>query len=750
MTLSRTQWETVLDEADPPTYGEVLDVLQDKDLVDDPVALVDGAVDAGTLHEKQGGAFPELALQDADSSATADDFETDDAERGFCTHETARREASLSSERWEAADFATPTSGTWPAELLEREQWMGHVAKKPFAPWADRDHPEADVDEDARWKWRLTENYVDGETVALAEDDPRLDGRAFLQQPDDPYVYVDGDDVRDPETSDIHPAFVATLEHLGLTYADISQSDAGAHAIYRGELPDGVKQAAWQLDDAPWGANDDLPSIEIYPGKRVCVMTGHHVPGTPTEVREWNADVLKPLLEANDEVATRQREDLSTARDDYDLDDYEPGATTTVETADEIRDVFAALDRIDARAVAERTIVHSWNDDASTSEGKRALVPIWGKSSNGTANIVDERIWQDTGGYGGPVVMALIDIGKMRPSDASPRAASGQLWWEGIEHLRSLGFDIPEFNPSEYADAHDRDDVHPLLEAAIDSDGEDVGAEPVSALPIGQLDHLTQPERKRAAKKRGLDWPSTREARDELFATITEAMANNDDTVVDAPTSLGKTPTVTSTAWNSTGRYDKITGGKPVVHLSKTRDARNEAAATAADADGVNQFVLLGRHEACPIAAGDHDPRQAAEDDEKVGITMDGQPASEWLTMMCEGRGIPFSHAHTYLEEHNDQGIELPCCRSEPTTYDEEGGDFDEGNSGTCDAIEQWHELRSLRDSDSQTLDVIIATHNFAHVPGLRMQTNIVIDEEPDFTADLDQDRVRRAVSAYL
>lgn len=248
----------------------------------------------------------------------------------------------------------------------------------------------------------------------MAEDDPRLDGRAFLQQPEDPFAYVDGDDVRDPETGDVHPAFEAVLEHLGLTYADISTSGAGAHAIYRGELPDGVKQATWQLDDEPWGTNDDLPSIEIYPGKRVCVMTGDHVPGTPTEVREWNADVLDALLEANDEVATAQRDDLSTERDDYDLGDYEPSATSSSETTNDIRDVFAALDRLDARRVAERTIVYAWNDDVSTSDGYRAFYPTWGKNSNGTANVVNDQIWQDTGdlgGYGGPVVMALIDAG---------------------------------------------------------------------------------------------------------------------------------------------------------------------------------------------------------------------------------------------------------------------------------------------------------------------------------------------------
>ncbi|WP_210424875.1 hypothetical protein [Halorussus halobius] len=372
--------------------------------------------------------------------------ETPDGDQAASSADRVATEPRLTGD-WADADFTDPESGVWPPELLEREQWMGHVDKKPFAPWGDRDHPEADPGEDARWKWGLDENYVDGETVAMAEVDDRLDGRAFLQQEDDPYVYVDGDDVRDRDTGEVHPAFKAILEHLGLTYADVSQSGAGVHAQYRGELPEGVKQAAWQLDDEPWGDNDELPSIEIYPGKRVCVATGEHVPGTPTEIREWTDDVLDPLLEANDDVASSQRDTPSTDREDYDLDDYEPEATSATETTDDIRDIITALDRLDARRVADRTIVHRWNDDASTSDDYRAFAPTWGRSSNGTANIVNRQIWQDTGdegGYGGPVVMALIDAGEMSHRNASPRRARGELWFKGIEHLRDLGFDIPE------------------------------------------------------------------------------------------------------------------------------------------------------------------------------------------------------------------------------------------------------------------------------------------------------------------
>jgi|APHM01.1.fsa_nt_gi hypothetical protein len=100
---------------------------------------------------------------------------------------------------------------------------MGRLAGEnmPFAPWADRDHPDPDAD--ARYNWGLSQNYVDGETVALAEADPQLDGRVFFQQESDPFAFVDGDDVRDPERG-VHPAFVEILDALGATYADVSTS----------------------------------------------------------------------------------------------------------------------------------------------------------------------------------------------------------------------------------------------------------------------------------------------------------------------------------------------------------------------------------------------------------------------------------------------------------------------------------------------------------------------------------------------
>ena len=256
-------------------------------------------------------------------------------------------------------------------------------------------------------------------------------------------------------------------------------------------------------------------------------------------------------------------------------------------------------------------------------------------------------------------------------------------------------------------------------------------ARSASTLPLGQLDAICPAERRRAARKRGLDWPTTDEARDRLFDTIADVMRHGDDRVVDAPTALGKSGTIARTRW---GAREDITDGKPVVHLSATRDARDEAIKAAQEWGG-EHFVLQSRHEACPVAAGDYDPPSSNDVDRKdldyEPITIRGVPASDWLRVIYDHRGLPFSAAHRHLEQHHDQGREhLPCCGEDGT--------------GECWAIVQWDELRE------HDWPLVIATHQFAHVPGLRMGTHLVIDEEPDYMLDLGTAEVCLVVASYL
>jgi len=716
--VTRDDWATLLEQLDEPPVGTVAEALADaRDLDVGPAYdAVEDALEHGPLTELDaGGAFPTVRLEDDRGADAGEEDVSSDADVDVDPDAVDAREPRANS--WADVDFSETVAGEYPPELLSVEQWMGRLEgdKKPFAPWGDRDPPvacstaecpAAHADDEAcecdgRFKWSHEGHYVDGDTVALAEDDPRLGGRVFIQREADPYSFVDGDDVRDPETGELHPAFVALLEHLGVTYADVSTSGTGGHAYYRGELPRGLPEAKWKLDDEPWGSNDDLPAVEIYSNTHVNVTTGDHVVGTGTEVREWDADALEAVLDANDQLPT---ETPSTSRDDVDLEGYEPTATESHETTDDIRDVFRALDRLDPKRVGDRTIVREWTN------GRRSFLPTWGShDDNGTANYINDEIWHDTGddgGYGGPAVMAAIDAGLINHKNATPEDVSGRTFFEAIDHLRGLGFSIPE-----------------LERGSTDPD-----AEAVAPLPFGHLDALSPADRKRAVRKRGVEIPSTTDARQRLRDAVFRELRAGNTTVLDAPTALGKSYGVATEPWRM---RDSTTGGAPVVHLHETTDARDDTAADTRDSAATGA-VLRGRKEASPLARGDHDPTPDGESDPDIVVTIDGKPASEWFDHQCDDKGLPFSTALALARERNDQGLdELPPVGQEDP------------------AVAQWDGLP--RDDDGEpAVDVIHATHQFAYVPSLRSHTNVILDEQPDYTVDLCQERIRRMVNAFL
>lgn len=114
-------------------------------------------------------------------------------------------------------------------------------------------------------------------------------------------------------------------------------------------------------------------------------------------------------------------------------------------------------------------------------------------------------------------------------------------------------------------------------------------------------------------------------------------------------------------------------------------------------------------------------------------MTIDGEPASEWIDRQCDEKVPPFQVVHAYSAEHNNQGADLPCCKDD----------------AKCPAVTQWSGIP--RDNEGYpAVDVVHAFHQFLYIPGLRNDCNVVIDEAPDFSVDLAQDRIRWAVTAYL
>jgi len=197
---------------------------------------------------------------------------------------------------------------------------------------------------------------------------------------------------------------------------------------------------------------------------------------------------------------------------------------------------------------------------------------------------------------------------------------------------------------------------------------------------------------------------STQTARDKLEFYIHKALSNECHTLIDAPTSLGKTHTVATTEWRS---YPDVTGGEPVVHLHATRKNRDNTADKSEQA-GVESQTLKSGLDLCPVAEGEFDEELS---------TVRGQTASAWLNEAVERRGYTFHEAHSDLASRLNG---LPC----------------EAEDDGCPGSSRW---QPIRDEDgSPAFDVIHATHEFARVDDLVEDANVVFDERPSFGEDID------------
>jgi putative DNA primase/helicase len=166
-------------------------------------------------------------------------------------------------------------------------------------------------------------------------------------------------------------------------------------------------------------------------GQLVAALWG----GTP---EAW-ADTLETWLEEQ-----RAEESHTAGAEATGSDDGPSAGGVEGQRTASIEDVYRALDSLDAKRVAEKTIVHKWNDSARSGKGK-GFYPTWGPDSNGTANYVTSDVWHDTGadsglGHHGTVVeMALISEHDWTRGEI----AQGSDWVKGVRALRELGFDVP-------------------------------------------------------------------------------------------------------------------------------------------------------------------------------------------------------------------------------------------------------------------------------------------------------------------
>jgi len=222
-------------------------------------------------------------------------------------------------------------------------------------------------------------------------------------------------------------------------YMERSPSGEGIHIPLAGFEP-----PEWWSDVAL----DDHEGVEAY-GKKFFTFTGDSLRGSGDSVANTGDYVTKWLKEVYEEIKGAHPWE---APDEHPEKEVTPPEIHNSDTASNAKEIARAVNNLDARKVADKTIVRRWNDAANASGDNRAFYPTWaGSDCNGRANIVDSDGWTDTGtdsGSGGPLEMAAIDIGEISHSGCVWGDVDGQLWWDAVDHLRDLGFNLPEYEES--------------------------------------------------------------------------------------------------------------------------------------------------------------------------------------------------------------------------------------------------------------------------------------------------------------
>lgn len=152
-----------------------------------------------------------------------------------------------------------------PQELRERSQWLLHDRKK--RPLQSNGKPASTINSGT---WTTFENAL----AACRAKPKRFAGIGFVFTEDDPYIGVDLDDCRHPETGLIEPWAMEIIDSLA-SYSEVSPSGTGVKIWAKGELPgDGS------------GRRDTFHSgtVEMYQHGRYFCVTGESV-NSITEVR---------------------------------------------------------------------------------------------------------------------------------------------------------------------------------------------------------------------------------------------------------------------------------------------------------------------------------------------------------------------------------------------------------------------------------------------------------------------------------
>ncbi|REA05793.1 hypothetical protein DEQ92_05855 [Haloferax sp. Atlit-6N] len=159
-----------------------------------------------------------------------------------------------------------PTREQLPDALLEQATWVGwrRQTRRGAETKVPRDVTGGYASATDSATWTTFDN-----ALAYAADGP-ADGVGYVFTNNGPFVGIDLDNCRDPETGVTDEWAQELIDRLD-SYTEVSPSGTGYHVIIRGALPPGGNRTG---------------DLELYDDARFFTVTGDHVDGTPTTVAE--------------------------------------------------------------------------------------------------------------------------------------------------------------------------------------------------------------------------------------------------------------------------------------------------------------------------------------------------------------------------------------------------------------------------------------------------------------------------------
>jgi len=171
-----------------------------------------------------------------------------------------------------------------PGELRERPQWVGFRLIPREGRWAKVPY---DVVRKRMARTNDPRTWSPFDAALACYRAGAVDGIGFVFSGDDPYVGVDLDGCRDPDTGRISAWAATVLAELD-SYAEVSPSGTGVKVIVRGSLPCVGTGGRRRLDGvvSPSGKPAE---VELYHWGRFFALTGKRVEDAPATVEPRGA-----------------------------------------------------------------------------------------------------------------------------------------------------------------------------------------------------------------------------------------------------------------------------------------------------------------------------------------------------------------------------------------------------------------------------------------------------------------------------